>query len=220
VRSGVGHFGLSGNVLTQGAGSALVLGSVVTTAELVPTEPLPEDDNYCDECRLCMAGCASGFMDGEEKTTVTLGGVEFSYAKRRAYYRCGYVCGGLTGLHPSGKWSTWSPGRFPIPEKDEEFFPAVAKVSPLYAQWPKIEGGHYHVLLDSKIRTTCANCQFICAPDKEERKRRYRMLTEAGVVVQRPDGALEAVSPDEAEKRLAEMSPGTRALYEDVESNT
>jgi hypothetical protein len=92
------------------------------------------------------------------------------------------------------------------------------KVSPLYAQWPKIEGGHYHVLLDSKIRTTCANCQFICAPDKEERTRRYRMLAEAGVVVQRPDGSLEALPPEEANKRLAEMDPETRALYEEIET--
>ena len=34
--------------------------------------------------------------------------------------RCQMACGGITGLHPSGKWSTWSPGRFIIPETDEE----------------------------------------------------------------------------------------------------
>jgi len=38
----------------------------------------------------------------------------------------------------------------------------------------------------------------------------------SGVVMQNPDGSLEAVSPDEAEKLLAAMSPEVRALYEQV----
>ncbi|MDY6843526.1 MAG: hypothetical protein SVW57_05480 [Thermodesulfobacteriota bacterium] len=103
ARSGVGHFGLSGNVITKNEGVAIILGAVVTAAELVPTDPLPKEGNYCDECRLCMASCASGFMDMDEKISVVLGGVEFVYSKRRSYRRCGYVCGGLTGLHPSGR---------------------------------------------------------------------------------------------------------------------
>ncbi len=53
VRSGVGFFGLSGNVLTKTEGGAVILGSVVTEAELAPTEPVPADENYCDLCRLC-----------------------------------------------------------------------------------------------------------------------------------------------------------------------
>jgi len=216
VRSGVGHFGLSGNVITKNEGAAIVLGSVVTTAELIPTDPLPDAENYCNSCGLCMASCASGFMEKSEKVHVTLGGVEFSYSKRRNYMRCGYVCGGLTGLHKSGKWSTWSPGRFPIPEADEDFEPAFQKALPYYLKWPKIEGGHYHFLINEKIRTTCAHCQFICSPDEEERKRRYEMLTKSGVVVQNSNGDLEAVSPDEAKERLSNMAPEIRELYEEV----
>jgi len=53
VRSGVGFFGLSGNVLTPTEGAAIILGSVVTEANLIPTEPLPAEKNYCDLCRLC-----------------------------------------------------------------------------------------------------------------------------------------------------------------------
>ncbi len=216
VRSGVGHFGFSGNILTAEAGAAVALGSVVTSAELVPTEPLPVEDNYCDKCKLCLASCASGFMHPTEKTTVTLGGKKFSYSKRGHYMRCGYVCAGYTGLHPSGKWSTWSPGRLPIPEKDDQIPEAVMKAAPLYSQWPKIEGGFYHVLMDAKLRTTCANCEFICTSDKETRKKRHKMLTESGVVVQREDGTLEACSPEEAKKRLEEMGKEKRALYGEV----
>ena len=59
VRSGVGFFGLSGNVITPKQGAAVILGAVVTTAEFQPTEPLPPENSYCDSCRLCMASCAS-----------------------------------------------------------------------------------------------------------------------------------------------------------------
>ncbi len=34
------------------------------------------------------------------------------------------------------------------------------------------------------------------------------------MVIQNPDGSLEAVSPREAEKRLAAMNPEMRAMYE------
>ena len=216
VRSGVGHFGSSGNILTSQAGAAVILGSVVTSAELVPTKPLPDEENYCDNCGLCVAGCASGYIKPKEKTAISLGGVEFSYSGRGHIQRCGYVCAGYTGLHPSGKWSTWSPGRFPIPANDDELLEIMSRVVPLYGQWPRIEGGFYHTMLDDKLRTTCANCQFICSPDRATREERYKMLTESGVIVQREDGPLEAVTPEEAQKRLSAMSPEKRRLYEET----
>jgi hypothetical protein len=61
---------------------------------------------------------------------------------------------------------------------------------------------------------TCGHCQLICHPDKETRKRRFKMLTEAGVVIQLDDGSLKAVSPGEALKHLAAMSPEKRYLYQ------
>ena len=218
VRSGVGHFGLSGNVITKDHGAAVILGCVVTTAELNPTDPLPENENYCDKCRLCMASCASGLTEPKEKTVVNLGGVEFEYSKRRTYLRCEYVCGGFTGLHSSGKWSTWSPGRFPIPEDDAEFGPALVSTLNAYRNRPQMEGGYFHSLMRGKIYQSCGNCQLVCHPEKDERKRRYKMLTGSGVVIQHPDGTLRAMPPEEATSFLAGMEPEARALYEKVES--
>ena len=215
VRSGVGFFGLSGNVLTREHGAAVILGSVVTTAELAPTDPIPAEDNYCDECRLCVAGCASGYIHGKERIAVTMGGIEFSYAKKLHHSRCDYVCGGFTGLHASGKWSTWSPGRFPIPEKDEEFFPALLEAVGPYLKRPKLGPAFYNVIMPGdRVDLTCGNCQLICHPDKDIRKKRYRLLTESGVIVQNPDGSVEAVDPDVAEGKVAAMDPETRALYQ------
>ena len=215
VRSGVGFFGLSGNVLTKTEGAAVILGSVVTAAELAPTDPLPADENYCDLCRLCTAVCASGYIDGENQVSVTLGGIDFSYSKKRHHSRCDYVCGGFTGLHKSGKWSTWSPGRFPIPAKDEDFYPALLNAVGPYLKRSKSGPAIFNVIMPGdKVGLTCGNCQLICHPDKEVRKRRYKMLVESGVIVQNPDGSLEAMTPEEGKKRVAAMDEERRALYE------
>ena len=219
VRAGIGHFGLSGNVIRKKEGAAIILGSVVTDAQLTPTDPLPAEENYCIECEdmFCFAACASGLMHPDEKATVTLGGVEFSYARRRSYNRCDYVCGGFTGLSRSGKWSTWSPARFPIPEKDEEFLDALRVAIKPYAYRPKPGVGLFNPLLPgNKAQFTCGHCQLICHQDKDVREKRFKMLTEAGVVIQLEDGSLKAVSPEEAREHLAAMSPDVRALYENI----
>ncbi len=217
VASGVGWFGFSGNVITKDYGAAVLLGSVVTTAELIPTEPLSEEDKYCDDCKLCLASCNSGLMHPEEKSTVSMGDHEFSYSKRQSYHRCDLVCGGFTGLSKNGKWSTWSAGRFEIPETDEEFPQALGKAMSAAAPRPTVTGGFHHPAMPAgrKINFTCGNCQLICHPDRDVRKRRYKTLTESGVVVQREDGQLEAVAPDIAEKFVSELPDDRRAMYSD-----
>jgi hypothetical protein len=64
---------------------------------------------------------------------------------------------------------------------------------------------------------TCGHCQLLCHPDKDVRTKRFKMMTEAGVVIQLEDGSLKAVSPEEAREHLAAMSPDVRALYEIME---
>jgi len=217
VRSGVGHFGLSGNVLRKREGAAIVLGSIVTVAELTPTDPLPKEENYCDNCRICMASCLSGFMSSNDTVTVTMGGFDFSYSKRRGHIRCDYVCGGFTGLHPSGQWSTWSPARFQIPQNEDDFRHIFKIAAKAYAKRLKPAGSFFHPSIPGyKTEFTCGNCQLVCHPDKEERKRRYNMLTASGVVVQNPDGSYGAMTPKAATKFLSAMDPKGRALYEEV----
>lgn len=50
----------------------------------------------------------------------------------------------------------------------------------------------------------------------EKMTSRIRELVQSGVVVQHPDGSCEAVSPEEARKRLKDMPNEQRALYEKV----
>jgi len=216
VRSGVGWFGLSGHVITRDYGGAVILGTVVTTAELEPTEPLPPEENYCKGCKICRKICVGGTIDTEEQVTVTMGGVEFSYVKFRNYHRCDLVCGGLTGLAKNGKWSTWSPGRFKIPEDDEAVMETMMEVLMASAPRPSIPGSFSVPMIPAPmdIVTTCNNCQLVCHPDAEVRMSRYKLLTKSGVVVQKPDGSLKAVTPDAAAKYLSEMPPDQRACYE------
>ena len=215
ARSGIGHFGLSGNIIMKTHGAGTILASVVTEADLLPTEPLPPEDSYCDRCGLCMSACASGLMSRDEETTVTIGGINFSYSKRLSYNRCEYVCGGFTGLHQSGKWSTWSPARFPIPEKDEDFLGALKNAAGPYVKRAKVNYGLYHPLMPRNvIEFTCGHCQFICHPEKRVRRERYKMIVRGGVVIQERDGTLKAVSSKDARKHLSTMDEETRSLYE------
>ena len=216
VRSGVGHLGVSGNLITKDHGAAVILAAAVTSAALIPTPPLPPEENYCDNCRLCMASCVAGFMSRRQNTTVSLGGLAFSYAKRRHYGRCDLVCSGYTGLHASGKWSTWSPGRFAVPRNDAELPAANDRMKRAHGRWPASEGGRYFFFMDEKLRVSCANCQLVCCPDRKERQRRYKMLTTAGVVIQKSDGRRMAVAPETAVSIMAGLSPARRALYEDI----
>lgn len=215
VRSGVGHFGCSGNVITKSEGACVILASVVTEAELIPTDPLPDDENYCNKCGLCTESCTSGYVYIKEKERVTLGGIEFTYGKRKDLNLCGYVCGGFAGLHPSGKWSTWSPGRFPMPKDDAKIMDLMVEDFAVQSMRPENEGGYYVCLSgDHKFYFTCGNCQLICVPDPKERKKRYQMLINSGVVIQHSDGSLERVAPEKAKRYTANMDPETRALYE------
>ena len=60
ARSGVGFYGKNTLLITQGHGSWVVLGTLVTDAELEATPPLDLD---CGACRLCIDACPTGALD-------------------------------------------------------------------------------------------------------------------------------------------------------------
>ena len=60
ARSGVGFYGKNTLLITRRHGSWVVLGTLVTEAELEPTPPLGID---CGECRLCIDACPTGALD-------------------------------------------------------------------------------------------------------------------------------------------------------------
>ena len=56
-RAGLGWYGKNSNILLPGQGSWFVLGTVITTAALEPSTPVPDQ---CGPCRRCLDGCPTG----------------------------------------------------------------------------------------------------------------------------------------------------------------
>jgi hypothetical protein len=143
-------------------------------------------------------------FDREKETSVTLGGVTFSYSMRRNIMRCQFVCGGFTGLNKSGKWSTWSPGRFDIPENDNELASELVRAISQYREWPERTDGsgglENQAAPGLNLRLTCGMCQNICWGNPEDTRENYRLLTSSGCVLQRENGDIVVLPPDEAQK--------------------
>jgi epoxyqueuosine reductase len=67
-RCGVGWVGKNGLVVTERAGTLVVLGGMVTASELAPDEPARDG---CGECRACVDACPTGALGPDR--TVTAG---------------------------------------------------------------------------------------------------------------------------------------------------
>ena len=230
VRSGVGIFGWSGNVLVKGYGAPILLGGVVTNAKLEPTDPLPESESVCNNCKLCTKVCAFRFMSDNEETTVTLGGQTFKYSKRAKIARCLMVCGGYSGLDKTGKWSTWCPERQPYPESDDEVYMIFAKEldRPIRFHVRGERDGFDRTQLDQDpilkevffgkehaarvfkfTNLSCGNCQMICWGDPEQTAENYRILVNSGCTIRDDEGYVEVRNCEEAKKYYEEKHPDT-----------
>jgi epoxyqueuosine reductase len=60
VRAGIGFYGKNTMLITRRHGSWVVLGTLVTEAEIEPAPPLSLD---CGSCRLCIDACPTGALD-------------------------------------------------------------------------------------------------------------------------------------------------------------
>ncbi len=218
VASGMGSFGWSGNVGIKDYGTAIILGTVVTDAELEPGTPLSEEESFCTRCKICAASCAGGMFSKKEETSVTLDGNTYTFAARNALVICDFVCGGFTGLASSGKWSTWSPGRYRIPEEKADIYNEFFRAYTNYLKWPERgdgAAGYYNPAIpEKKVYLTCGTCQIICWGNTEDTRENHRLLTSSGCVLQRADGNLEVFPAEQAVEEFAGLEPEFRALYE------
>ncbi|ADZ09494.1 hypothetical protein Metbo_1252 [Methanobacterium lacus] len=214
-RGGIGHIGYSGMIITKEYGANIALASVVTNAKLKATEALPEDDNYCNNCKLCSKVCLGDYMINEEYED-KIDGIKYKTAKKAHPMRCSYVCTGSTG-YKNGNWSTWSPARFEIPESDDELIEIFQKKAiPAQNERNKIngiEGGFFHPFYPGyKIEYTCSMCQIICHPKKEVRNDRYNKLVKSGVIIEE-NGEKKSVTPKKADQIFDSISIDKKKLY-------
>lgn len=223
ARSGVGIIGWSGNILVKGYGATVLLGALVTSTKLDPTDPIPLEESPCDKCKLCVSVCAFRMFDKVEEDSYTLGGYTFSFSKRNDLSRCYTVCGGLSGLDKTRKWSTWSPGRthFPVSSEDADRTFSHLFAHPIKKLRVKGEEGSYaesKLLNDEAAQEyissgeiasntftkdfilTCGNCQLICWGNHDETSENYRILTNSGCVLTKDNGDILIVSNEEADE--------------------
>ncbi len=110
IAAGIGGQGLSGNVMIEGYGAAVYLGSVVTDAVLESDpaiDPRYFMDNYCAKCKLCEKSCASGMFLADEEEAVLINGELHPRGKRRNMMFCMTTCFGMHALSRDKKWTTW-----------------------------------------------------------------------------------------------------------------
>jgi len=231
VRSGVGSYGWSGNVGIKGIGAPIILGGVLTDAKLQPTDPIPPEESFCDECKLCTKVCAMRMFSDKTEESVELGGKAFNFSTRINLYRCFIGCGGFSGLDKTGKWSTWSPGRYPYPETDDEVVDVLSKSFKFKRKWyikgeypgydvsklqedigftdeeaKKMLAENKGTFKDIKNTTlTCGNCQLICWGDPKETAENYKILTNSGCVIQKKNRELIVLPTDEAKEMFDAM---------------
>ncbi|MHA1256768.1 MAG: hypothetical protein ACTSPS_14345 [Promethearchaeota archaeon] len=229
VCSGLGRFGWSGNVLMKGYGATILFGGIITNAKLEPTDPLPESESVCNQCKLCTKVCAFRMFSDNETQEVTLGGNQYEYSKRVNHCRCIIVCGGLSGLDKTGKWSTWAPDRHPYPETDDEVYltlaSAVKEDTRVIAKGEREGFDRNQIKRDPVLKKVfsgdkkdagnnfkggsayCGNCQLICWGNPKETAENYRILTNSGFMVLDDEGFIEVKSCEEAQRIYDERFP-------------
>lgn len=199
VAAGLGRLGWSGNVMTAQYGSALLLGTVLTSAMLEPDPVLEE--NPCDGCKMCAVTCPVGMMHATESVTVQVAGLRETIARKRTNKCCWIGCDGYHGLAPDGTWSNWSPYRItaPLPDDDsavDALCTRLRKADPdasldgfnLYTDY---RAAHFDP--DYMFFSVCAHCANVCWPNRQDRFANRKRLARSGVVVLRVDGRRVAV---------------------------
>ena len=194
VAAGLGRLGWSGNLMTPQYGSALLLGTVLTAAELC-SDPICED-SPCDGCKMCVASCPVEMMHKEESVAVTLAGITEKIARKRTNNCCWIDCDGYHGLSPNRKWSNWSPYRvaYPLPARDEmidQLCTRIRKSDPdarpdelnLYTNYRQA-----YFDPDYLFFSVCTHCATVCWPAREDRIKNRKQLTDSGIIVLRING--------------------------------
>jgi epoxyqueuosine reductase len=219
--SGVGFFGMSGNILTESHGAAISLGAVVTTADLPPTPVLPPEANYCDECNWCGNVCPTSFMSQTDFTKVKMGEHDHhKYSTREHHMRCASHMMGMTGLSENGKFGSWGPSRKQLPKDDDQLLPTVMGLAGDLMNRPQVPGGFYDAQKGTKTNIMCSACNLVCHPEKKVRAKRMKMWIQGGVSIQREDGTIETMPLEDARAYLDAMPIEKRALYEDFAEPT
>jgi epoxyqueuosine reductase QueG len=196
VAAGIGRLGWSGNLLTPEHGALVELGSVLTSAELAPDAPVPDEDHPCDRCRMCARVCPVDMIHPADSTRVTVAGVTETIASKRPNTCCWIGCTGYEGLSRSGTWSNWSPYRLghPLPEARTDLDALcirLQKADPQMQDATNSFADYRQAVFDPDgfYYTVCGFCRSVCAPRREDRMANRKTIANSGTAALKRDGS-------------------------------
>ncbi len=200
VAAGLGRLGWSGNVMTPQYGSALLLGSVLTSASL-KADPLLEE-HPCDRCKMCVVSCPVGMMSPTESVPIQIAGLRDEIARKRTNNCCWIGCDGYHGLSADRTWSNWSPYRVEgdLPAHDsaiDTLCTRLRKADPdasldgfnLYTNYRAAFFDPEYLFV-----SVCTHCANVCWSHPWERHANWTHVKQSGIVVLRPTGERTAVN--------------------------
>ena len=204
LAAGIGRLGWSGNLLTKKYGALVELGSVLTSATLIPDAPIPDEEHPCDRCRMCSMVCPVGMVHPKASTQITVAGVTETISRKRPNTCCWIGCTGYEGLAYSGRWSNWSPYRLgrPLP-KDKKGLDSLCiglqKADPQMQATDSSFHDYRQAVFDPDwfYYTVCGFCRSVCVPSRDERLANRKLITNSGAAGLKLDGS-HVVTDDKA----------------------
>jgi epoxyqueuosine reductase len=213
---------MSGNILTESHGAPVMLGALITTANLPPTPVLPPEANHCDDCNWCGNVCPTQYMSHTNFTTVKMDETEHhNYAAREHHGRCASHMMGATGLSQNGKFGSWGPARKQLPDDEGQVMQKMGELLGDLKTRPAVPSGDPEgqgMAGKMPAAPLCSACNLVCHPEKKVCAKRMKMWLQGGATIQREDGTIETMPADEAQDYPEAMPKEKRALYEDIES--
>lgn len=196
LAAGIGRLGWSGNLLTREFGALVELGSVLTSAELTPDTPIPDEAHPCDRCKMCTLVCPVEMIHPRAETRVTVAGITETIARKQPNTCCWIGCSGYEGLNRTGAWSNWSPYRLgrPLPKDKQELDALCIRLQKADPQMQADISGfadYRQAVFDPGwfYYTVCGFCRCVCMPRREDRLANRRTIVNSGTVALKRDGA-------------------------------
>ncbi|WP_136807004.1 epoxyqueuosine reductase [Desulfosediminicola flagellatus] len=219
LAAGVGRLGWSGNLLTREYGALVELGSVLTSANLTPDSPIPDEEHPCDKCKICSLVCPVEMIQPNTSTQVMVAGVTETISRKRPNTCCWISCTGYEGLALSGTWSNWSPYRLgrPLPEDKQELDSlciSLQKADPQMQTGDNSFNDYRQAVFDPDwfYYTVCGFCRSVCSPRREERLANRKLIVNSGTAALKLDGSHEVATEKSVEVQtpfgLNVMVPG------------
>jgi epoxyqueuosine reductase len=196
MAAGIGRLGWSGNLVTQAYGALVELGSIITSADLKPDAPIPDNEHPCDKCRICSQVCPVEMIHPKAATQVTVAGITETISKKQPNTCCWIGCTGYEGLSTSTTWSNWSPYRLghSLPKNKKELDAlciSLQKSDPQMQDVNNSFANYREAIFDPEwfYYTVCGFCRGVCMPDRKDRTANRSLIINSGTVALKMNGS-------------------------------